>query len=192
MSGSHSRAERKRSWARDRHLVVAQGIRFPLSLLSRPLSGPGPSPQCCRSPSSRSIAPKRGDRRHRAVGSLSADCRRCCSSRLLARRLFENSSNAAKAAALILSWTTAHQLLHRAARVQRVQRALVHGAAGAVGQALLVLGRLAGPELWGTASAKTSRASRRAGSTSCSGWLWSLAALKRGGLLCANGYTADV
>src|SRR5690242_3405344 len=59
--------------------------------------------------------------------------------------------DAAEAATLILSWTTAYQLLHRAARVQRGQRLLVHGAAGAVGQALLVLGRLAGLELWGTA-----------------------------------------
>ncbi|MGA7390153.1 MAG: alcohol dehydrogenase catalytic domain-containing protein, partial [Pseudolabrys sp.] len=59
--------------------------------------------------------------------------------------------DAAEAAALILSWTTAYQLLHRAARVQRGQRVLVQGAAGAVGQALLVLGRLAGLELWGTA-----------------------------------------
>jgi NADPH2:quinone reductase len=44
--------------------------------------------------------------------------------------------DAAEAATLILSWTTAYQLLHRAARVQRGQRVLVHGAAGAVGQAL--------------------------------------------------------
>ena len=94
--------------------------------------------------------------------------------------------DAAEAATLILSWTTAYQLLHRAARVQRGQRVLVHGAAGAVGQALLALGRLAGLELWGTAhgahaalirgraprrsttNAKTSRASCRAGSTSSS------------------------
>src|SRR6266508_736531 len=62
--------------------------------------------------------------------------------------------DAAEAATLILSWTTAYQLLHRAARVQRGQRVLVHGAAGAVGQALLVLGRLAGLELWGTARAE--------------------------------------
>jgi NADPH:quinone reductase-like Zn-dependent oxidoreductase len=46
--------------------------------------------------------------------------------------------DAAEAAALILSWTTADQLLHRAAGVHR-------------GQALLVLGRLAGLELWGAA-----------------------------------------
>jgi NADPH:quinone reductase-like Zn-dependent oxidoreductase len=39
----------------------------------------------------------------------------------------------------------------RAARVQRGQRVLVQGAAGAVGQALLALGRMAGLELWGTA-----------------------------------------
>ena len=94
--------------------------------------------------------------------------------------------DAAEAATLILSWTTAYQLLHRAARVQRGQRVLVHGAAGAVGQALLVLGRLAGLELWGTArgdtwrsseswaqrrsttNVRTSRASSRAGSTSSS------------------------
>ena len=59
--------------------------------------------------------------------------------------------DAAEAATLILSWTTAYQLLHRAARVQRGQRVLVHGAAGGVGQALLVLGRPADLELWGTA-----------------------------------------
>jgi NADPH:quinone reductase-like Zn-dependent oxidoreductase len=58
--------------------------------------------------------------------------------------------DAAEAATLILSWTTAYQLLHRSARVPRGQRVLVQGAAGAVGQALLVLGRLAGLELWGT------------------------------------------
>jgi NADPH:quinone reductase len=59
--------------------------------------------------------------------------------------------DAAEAAALILSWTTAYQLLHRTAHVQPGQRVLVHGAAGAVGQSLLVLGRQAGLELWGTA-----------------------------------------
>ena len=46
---------------------------------------------------------------------------------------------------------TAYQLLHRAAQVQRGQRVLVHGAAGAVGQALLVLGSMAGLQLWGGA-----------------------------------------
>src|SRR5262245_192980 len=59
--------------------------------------------------------------------------------------------DAADAASLILSWTTAYQLLHRSAKVKRGQRVLVHGAAGAVGRALLVLGKLAGLEIWGTA-----------------------------------------
>ena len=71
----------------------------------------------------------------------------------------------AEAAALILSWTTAYQLLHRAARVQRGQRVLVHGAAGAVGQALLVLGRMAGLELWGTARGAHAALIRELGAT---------------------------
>src|SRR5215471_9914933 len=73
--------------------------------------------------------------------------------------------DAAEAAALILSWTTAHQLLHRAAQVQRGQRVLVQGAAGAVGQALLVLGRQAGLELWGTARGAHAALVRELGAT---------------------------
>src|SRR6516165_10882087 len=73
--------------------------------------------------------------------------------------------DAAEAATLILSWTTAYQLLHRAARVQRGQRALVQGAAGAVGQALLVLGRLAGLQLWGTARGAHAPLIRELGAT---------------------------
>ena len=71
----------------------------------------------------------------------------------------------AEAATLILSWMTAYQLLHRAARVQRGQRVLVQGAAGAVGQALLVLGRLAGLELWGTARGAHAALIRELGAT---------------------------
>src|SRR5262249_17859662 len=123
---------------------------------------------------------------------------------------------AAEAAALILSWTTAYQLLHRTARVQRGQRVLVHGAAGAVGQALLALGRLAGLELWGTAGGPHAALLRELGTTPIDyqhedfahvlpggfdvvfdgigedGYRRSFAALKRGGLLCAYGYTAAV
>jgi len=124
--------------------------------------------------------------------------------------------DAAEAAALILSWTTAYQLLHRAACVQRGQRVLVQGAAGAVGQALLVLGRMAGLELWGTARGEHSALIRGLGGTPVDyqredftrvlpggfdvvldgiaedGYRRSFAALKRGGLLCAYGYTAGV
>src|SRR5512134_1490584 len=73
--------------------------------------------------------------------------------------------DAAEAATLILSWTTAYQLLHRAARVQRGQRVLVQGAAGAVGQALLVLGGLARLELWGTARGEHRALIRELGAT---------------------------
>jgi len=73
--------------------------------------------------------------------------------------------DAAEAATLILSWTTAYQLLHRAARVQPGQRVLVHGAAGAVGQALVSLGRRAGLELWGTARREHAALIRELGAT---------------------------
>jgi NADPH:quinone reductase-like Zn-dependent oxidoreductase len=124
--------------------------------------------------------------------------------------------DAAEAAALILSWTTAYQLLHRAARVQQGQRVLVQGAAGAVGQALLVLGRLAGLELWGTVRGAHAALIRELGATPIDyqredftrvlpggfdvvfdgigedDYRRSFAALKRGGLLCVYGYTAGV
>jgi NADPH:quinone reductase len=124
--------------------------------------------------------------------------------------------DAAEAAALILSWTTAYQLLHRTAHVQPGQRVLVQGAAGAVGQALLVLGRMAGLELWGTARGEHGALVRALGATPIDyqhedftgvlpggfdvvfdgigedGYRRSFAALKRGGLLCAYGYTAGV
>ena len=53
----------------------------------------------------------------------------------------------------------------RAARVQRGQRVLVQGAAGAVGQALLALGRMAGLELWGTARGEHAALIRALGAT---------------------------
>ncbi len=124
--------------------------------------------------------------------------------------------DAAEAATVILSWTTAYQLLHRAARVQPGQRVLVQGAAGAVGQALLVLGRMAGLEQWGTARGAHAALVRELGATpidyqredftrvlpdgfdvvfdgvGADGYRRSFTALKRGGLLCAYGYTAGV
>src|SRR3954451_21793288 len=124
--------------------------------------------------------------------------------------------DAAEAATLILSWMTAYQLLHRTGRVQRGQRVLVHGAAGAVGQALLVLGRMAGLELWGTARGEHAALIRELGATPIDyqradftrvlpggfdvvfdgigedSYSRSLTALRPGGLLCAFGYTAHV
>jgi NADPH:quinone reductase-like Zn-dependent oxidoreductase len=93
---------------------------------------------------------------------------------------------------------------------------LVHGAAGAVGQALLTLGRIAGIELWGTARGEHASLVRELGATAIDyqredftrvltggfdvvfdgigedGYRRSSTALKRGGLLCAYGYSAGV
>jgi NADPH:quinone reductase len=124
--------------------------------------------------------------------------------------------DAAEAAALILSWTTAYQILHRAARVQRGQRVLVHGAAGAVGQALLALGKLAGLQMWGASHGAQSALIRKLGATPIDyqredfthvlpdgfdliidgiaedGYRRSWAALKHDGRLCAIGFSAAV
>lgn len=122
----------------------------------------------------------------------------------------------AEAAALILSWMTAYQLLRRAARVKSGQRVLVHGAAGAVGQALLVLGRMTGVDCWGTARGAHAPLLRELGATPIDyqredftrivpagfdavfdgigqgGYGRSLSVLRPGGVLCAYGYTARV
>jgi NADPH2:quinone reductase len=71
----------------------------------------------------------------------------------------------AEASSLVLSWTTAYQLLHRDARVQKGQKLLVVGASGAVGQALVVLGKLAGCEVWGAARVRHADVVRALGAT---------------------------
>ena len=60
--------------------------------------------------------------------------------------------DAAEAVALVLNYITAYQMMHRSAKVKPGQRALIHGAAGGVGTALLQLGCLAGLEMYGTCS----------------------------------------
>ena len=111
---------------------------------------------------------------------------------------------------------TAYQLLHRAAQVQRGQSILVHGAAGAVGQALLILGGMADLEVWGGAHGRHAALIRELGARPIDyqredftrllpggfdvvfdgigedGYRRSFAALKPGGLLCAYGYSAGV
>jgi NADPH2:quinone reductase len=124
--------------------------------------------------------------------------------------------DAAEAATLILSWTTAYQLLHRSAHVTPGQRVLVHGAAGAVGQALLALGWLAGLEVWGAARGEHAAMIHELGAKPIDyqredftrvlpggfdvvfdgigedGYRRSFAALKPGGLLLAIGFSASV
>jgi NADPH:quinone reductase-like Zn-dependent oxidoreductase len=58
----------------------------------------------------------------------------------------------AEAVCLVTNYLTAHMLLHHTANIQSGERILVHGAAGGTGSALLELGRLAGLEMYGTAS----------------------------------------
>jgi len=58
----------------------------------------------------------------------------------------------AEEVSMVLSYVTAYQMLHRIAKVKRGQKILVHGAGGAVGTALLELGRLLDLEMYGTAS----------------------------------------
>ena len=58
----------------------------------------------------------------------------------------------AEAVCLVVNYLTAHLALHETARVRSGERILVHGAAGGVGSALLHLGKLAGLEMYGTAS----------------------------------------
>src|SRR5512143_2248926 len=62
--------------------------------------------------------------------------------------------DAAEAVSLVLNYVTAYQMLNRSAHVRPGQRALIHGAAGGVGSALLQLGRLAGLEMSGTCSSR--------------------------------------
>jgi NADPH:quinone reductase-like Zn-dependent oxidoreductase len=69
----------------------------------------------------------------------------------------------AMAVALVLSYLTAYQLLYRVAAVQSGQRIMVHGAGGAVGSALLQLGKLLGLKMYGTASPAKHDAVRRLG-----------------------------
>jgi NADPH2:quinone reductase len=58
----------------------------------------------------------------------------------------------AEAVCLVANYLTAHMLLHPTASVRSGERVLVHGAAGGVGSALVELGKLAGLEMYGTAS----------------------------------------
>jgi NADPH2:quinone reductase len=66
--------------------------------------------------------------------------------------------DAAEAVSLILNYVTAYQMLHRSAKVRPSQRALIHGAPGGVGSALMQLGRLTGLHMYGTCSSPSASA----------------------------------
>jgi len=58
----------------------------------------------------------------------------------------------AEAVSLILTYTTAYQLIHRIAKLHQGESVLIHGAGGGVGTAMLQLGSHAGLRMFGTAS----------------------------------------
>ncbi|MGM0531534.1 MAG: medium chain dehydrogenase/reductase family protein [Bacteroidota bacterium] len=60
--------------------------------------------------------------------------------------------DASEAVTLILSYMTAYQMLHRVTRMTEGKSILIHGAGGAVGIAMLQLGKLLGLKIYGTAS----------------------------------------
>jgi NADPH2:quinone reductase len=73
--------------------------------------------------------------------------------------------DAAEAVSLVLNYITAYQMMHRSIQVKPGQRALIHGASGGVGSALLQLGRLARLEMYGTCSARAAQAVSEMGCT---------------------------
>jgi NADPH:quinone reductase-like Zn-dependent oxidoreductase len=75
----------------------------------------------------------------------------------------------AEAVALILNYVTAYQMIHRSAKLQPGQRALVNGANGGVGQALLDLLRAHGVHAIGAASAKRHDVVKSYGATAIEG-----------------------
>jgi NADPH2:quinone reductase len=69
----------------------------------------------------------------------------------------------AEAVCLILNYVTAYQMLHRSAQAKPGESALIHGAAGGVGTALLQLARFHGIRTYGTASTGKLRTIERLG-----------------------------
>ena len=60
--------------------------------------------------------------------------------------------NDVESVSLILTYVTAYQMLHRSAKIQHGQTILIHACSGAVGMALLQLGKLLNLKMYGTAS----------------------------------------
>ncbi len=60
--------------------------------------------------------------------------------------------DSSEAVSLILSYMTAYQMMFRVAKLQKEATILIHGAGGAVGLAILQLGKTLGLKMYGTAS----------------------------------------
>jgi NADPH:quinone reductase-like Zn-dependent oxidoreductase len=68
-----------------------------------------------------------------------------------------------EALCLVFNYLTAYQMMHRCARVKFGQRVLIHGGSGGIGTALLQLGKVAGLEMYATASQRGLETVRRLG-----------------------------
>jgi NADPH:quinone reductase len=68
-----------------------------------------------------------------------------------------------EALCLVFNYATAYQMMHRCARVRPGQRVLIHGGSGGIGTALLELGKVAGLEMYATASQRGLETVRRLG-----------------------------
>ena len=75
------------------------------------------------------------------------------------------SVDAAEAAAVILNYTTAYQMLTRVAKVKKGDKVLITGASGGVGSALLDLGKMLKLELFATASGQKHESLKHVGAT---------------------------
>lgn len=62
------------------------------------------------------------------------------------------SLDPAEVVVLVLNYVSAYQMLHRVAKVKAGDTVLISGASGGMGTALLELGKMAGPKMYGTAS----------------------------------------
>lgn len=63
-----------------------------------------------------------------------------------------NTVDPSEAVTLILNYIVAYQVLHRSAKVKAGEKALIIGASGGIGTALLQLGKIAGLKMYGVAS----------------------------------------
>jgi len=63
-----------------------------------------------------------------------------------------NCLDPAEVVTVVLNYVSAHQMLHRVAKVKKGDTILVNSASGGMGTALLELGKLAGLKMYGTAS----------------------------------------
>ncbi|OTB04724.1 hypothetical protein M426DRAFT_320584 [Hypoxylon sp. CI-4A] len=70
-----------------------------------------------------------------------------------------------QATALLLDWNTAYGLVVQTAKVSKGQRVFVHGISGAVGCAIMILSKLQGAEVYGTASQRNHEDIRAHGAT---------------------------